>query len=126
MVLLAAGTWIYRFARKRSAEDRNIKTVKLDLRFTAPIGYDVRTGKSAKGDDRPATKVAHTNFNVRMGTPPRIAGLPRDAAHGVEEIFFKSGRQTWTFTSIGLRAVDPHAQDYSSAKRCDTKDRPIA
>lgn len=92
-VLLAAGAWIYRFEKGRAAEAKDIKTVKIDLRFTAPVGYEFCTGKSAKGDDRRPEKVAHTNVNLMMRLPPRITGLPPDAPDGVKEIVFRPGKR---------------------------------
>jgi len=43
--LLAAGAWIYRFEKVRAAESKDVKEATLDLRFTAPIGYEFCTGK---------------------------------------------------------------------------------
>jgi len=95
MALLAAGAWTYRLLKVRAeaAEPKGLKKVTLDLRFTAPVGYEFCTGKSEKGDDRPPEKLAHTNLNLTMRLPEKITGLPADALFGAKEIVFRPGER---------------------------------
>ncbi len=92
-VLIAAGAWTYRLLKAEPAKPGNVHKVTLDLRFTAPIGYEFCTGKSEKGDDRPPEKVAHTNLNLTMRLPGKITGLPADALFGTKEIVFRPGER---------------------------------
>jgi hypothetical protein len=95
MALLAAGAWTYRLVKVRAEEavPKGLKKVTLDLRFTAPVGYEFCTGKSEKGDDRPPEKLAHTNLNLTMRLPEKITGLPADALFGTKEIVFRPGER---------------------------------
>jgi hypothetical protein len=93
MVLSAAGAWTYRLVKSETPKHDNLKKVTLDLRFTAPIGYEFCTGKSEKGDDEPPRQLVHTNLNLTVRLTAKITGLPADAPFGTKEILFRPGRR---------------------------------
>jgi hypothetical protein len=93
MVLIAAGAWTYRVVKPETPKHDNLKKVTLDLRFTAPIGYEFCTGKSEKGDDEPPRQLAHENLNLTVRLPVKITGLPADAPFGTKEIVFRPGKR---------------------------------
>jgi hypothetical protein len=91
MIAIASCAWIYRFTQTSTANPDHAKEVVLDLRFTAPIGYEFCAGKSAvKGDDIPPQRLPHKNLALTLRLPKGISDLPADA--GAKEIVFRPGK----------------------------------
>jgi len=64
--------------------------VTLDLRFTAPTGYEFCAGKSSRGDSVDPQKLPHRNLDLSIRLPSKIELRPD--AHGAKEIVFRPGR----------------------------------
>lgn len=90
MAAVAIGAWVYRFLHTSKPDPKPGKEVVVDLRFTAPIGYEFCAGKSAKGDDTQPPRLPHKNLALTLRLPPRITNLPPDA--GAKEIVFRPGK----------------------------------
>jgi hypothetical protein len=91
MMAVAIAAWVYRFAHTRKPGPDQAKDVVIDLRFTAPIGYEFCAGKSVvKGDDIPPQRLPHKNLGLTLRLPERISDLPPDA--GAKEIVFRPGK----------------------------------
>jgi hypothetical protein len=54
------------------------KFVILDLRFTAPLGYEFCAGESTYGDSRAPQKLPHKDLNPTIRLPKRLE-LPPEA-----------------------------------------------
>jgi hypothetical protein len=74
----------------RPVASEKAQPVTLDLRFTAPTGYEFCAGKSSRGDSADPQKLPHKNLDLTIRLPSKIE-LPPDA-HGAKEIVFRPGR----------------------------------
>ena len=77
-------------SRKAITSDK-VQNVELDLRFTAPIGYEFCSGKSSRGDETEPQKLPHKNLDLTIQLPRKIE-LPPDAYRAAKEIVFRPGR----------------------------------